>query len=99
MFGIGTLCIRILLLADLVVHSSTRASTQDFSARVQPTKNLLFILRIYFPHFWFWIDFPRPLLAFPSPLKEVGILYICLYLVVLLSSLVPYRADVWVQFF
>jgi hypothetical protein len=56
--------------------SLTRAPLD--SVGLQPTKNLLFIVRMYCPHSWFWTDILRPLVAFPSLLKEVGRLYVCL---------------------
>jgi len=59
-FGIGILCVRVLLSADRVIqqfHSLSLAS-------VRLTKNLLFILRIYFQHFHFWIDFFCPFFIF-----------------------------------
>jgi len=37
----------------------------------QQTKNLLFIVRISCPRFWFWTDILRPLVSFPS-LLHVG---------------------------
>jgi len=45
MFGIGILCIRILL--SIVLSKQFNSSLDS----VQSTKNLLFILRIYFPYF------------------------------------------------
>jgi hypothetical protein len=55
-------------------------------------------VRICCPRFWFWTDILHPLVSFLSPLQEVGILCVCLCLVVFLSSLVLYRADVLVHF-
>jgi hypothetical protein len=54
-------------------------------------------VRISCSRFWFWTDTLRPLVSFPSPLQEVGILCVCLCLVVFLSNLVLYRADVLVH--
>jgi len=56
---------------------------------------MLFIVRIYYPRFWFWTDILRPSVSFPSPLQEVGILCVCLCLVIFLSNLVLYRTDVF----
>jgi len=89
MSGVGTLCARVRLLVDRQSNSS--------SVGFQPTKNLLSIMRISCPRFWFWTDILRPLVSFPSLSQEVGILCVCLCLVVFLSSLVLYRADVLVH--
>jgi len=67
------------------------------SVGLQPTKNLLFIARICFPRLCFWTDILRPLVSFPSPLQEVGILCVCLCLVVFLLDLALYRVDVLVH--
>jgi len=65
---------------------------ERLSVGFQPAKNLLLIVRISCPRFWFWTDILRPLVSFPSPLREV-----CLCPVVFLSSLVLYPADVLVH--
>jgi hypothetical protein len=73
----------------VLIGSPTRAPL--VSIGLQPTKNLLFIVRICFPRFCFWTDILRPVISFPSPLQEVGILCVCLCLVVFLLDLVLYR--------
>jgi len=81
----------------MLAGSPTRAPLG--SVGFQPTKNLLFIVRIC-PRFWFLTNTPRPLVSFPSPLQEVGILCVCLCLLVFLSNLVLYyRTDVLVHSF
>jgi hypothetical protein len=79
----------------VLTGSPARASLD--SVGLQATKNLLFIVRICFPRFCFWTDILRPLVSFPSPLQEVGILCVCLCLVVFLLDLVLYRVDVLVH--
>jgi len=95
MFGIGTFAFRCQPI--VLSNSSTRAPLG--SVAVQPTATLKTccsscgsISRVSNSG----INFPRPLVASPSPLKEVEILYICL--VVFLSSSVPCCADIRVRF-
>jgi len=75
MSGIGTLCACVRLPASRVDRQS------NFGCWTL-TKNLLFIVRIYCPRFWFWTGILRPLVSFSSPLQQVGILCVCPCLVV-----------------
>jgi len=77
----------------VLTGSPTRAPLGSFEL----TKNLLFIVRICIPRFCFWTDILRPLVSFPSPSQEVGILCVCLCVVVFVLSLILYRTDVLVR--
>jgi len=60
------------------VSTDSLTQTPLGNVGLQPTKNLLFIVRICCPRFCFWTDILRLLVSFPSPLQEVGILCVCL---------------------
>jgi len=51
----------------VLTDSPTRAPLS--SVGLQPTENLLFIVRICCPRFCFWTDILRPLVSFSSPLR------------------------------
>jgi len=68
---VGTLCIRV----QPAMSTDSLARVPLTSVGLQPIKNLLFIVRIYCPYFWFWSDILRPLISFP--LQKVEILYVC----------------------